>query len=84
MTSQLEKEPLFSQSTVSLPLNELKGLVFKRVKRLYELDFPNRWTRLTGQKFGPLDLESYSRLMYSYDASTSGRSGLNFGVMDFF
>ena len=78
--SQLEKDPLFEEPSLTPSIAEKQDIVFQRVKKLYELNLEERWAAITGKQLSPFMLAASAETLYPYDASTNARSGLNFGV----
>ena len=80
MVSQLENDPLFDNPPLTRSAQEMHEVVFRRARKLYSLNLEKRWEAITGKKLDVLVSNTLVELIYTYDSSTSSRSGLNFGV----
>ncbi len=80
VVSNLENDPLFEDPPITPSIAEKHALVFRRVRRLFELNLEERWAAITGEAPSPALLGAMTEILYPYDASTNARTGLNFAV----
>ena len=74
---------MFEEPTLTPSIAEKHDIVFRRVKKLFTLNLEERWAAITGNELNPVASNIAStETIYPYDASTSGRAGLN-GVILF-